>query len=131
MKFRLLALILGLSLIGWAQEPPAASNPNSTPKETKGCCHHGAGEKGAMACGHHAKANGKEAMQCCGKDSSCCTKDAAKCEKDGKSCCGGKDMKACAGACKKEGACANGTCCGVAGEKSAMKCCSHCEKKAS
>ena len=128
MKFKLFAVLLALSLVAWAQENPAASNPNSTPKtETKSCCHHAEGTKGAMSCGHHANAEDKEAMACCGKD-----KDQTKCEKDGKSCCGGKDMKACAEACKKGGACSDGKCCGEKSEKSAMNCCSgKCEKKAS
>lgn len=132
MKFKLFAVVLALSLVAWAQENPAASNPNSTPKtETKSCCHHAAGAKDAMACGHHASADAKEGMECCGKDSGCCGKEMAKGEKDGKSCCGGKDMKACAKACEKQGGCSDGKCCGMKGEKSAMKCCSECEKKAS
>ncbi|HTR27043.1 MAG TPA: hypothetical protein VMI10_23930 [Terriglobales bacterium] len=134
MKFKLFAVVLALSLMAWAQENPATSNPNSTPKtEAKSCCHHGQGEKGAMTCGHHASAEGKDGMDCCGKGSGCCGKEGAKCEKDGKSCCGGKgkDMKACADECKKQGGCADGKCCGMKGEKSAMKCCDGCEKKAS
>lgn len=132
MKFKLFAIVLALSLVAWAQENPAPSNPDSTPKtETKSCCHHGAGAKGAMACGHHMNADAKEGMECCGKDSGCCGKEMAKCAKDGKSCCGGKDMKACAKTCKKQGACSGGKCCGDKSEKSAMKCCSGCEKKAS
>jgi hypothetical protein len=136
MKFKLFAAVLALSLVAWAQENPSGSNPNSTPKtETKSCCHHAEGAKGAMACGHHATAEGKDGMACCGKDSACCgedNKDQAKCEKDGKSCCAGKDMKACAEACKKGGACSDGTCCGKKSEKSAMNCCGEkCEKKAS
>ncbi len=135
MKFRLFAVVLALSLVAWAQENPAASNPNSTPKtETKSCCHHAAGAKGAMACGHHAGADAKEGMHCCGKSSECCGKGMAKGEKDGKSCCAGKDAKdrkACAKGSAKQGACSGGKCCGAKGEKSAMKCCSECEKKAS
>ena len=131
MKFKLFAVVLALSLVAWAQENPPASNPNSTPKtETKSCCHHAAGAKDAMACCHHANGDAKEGMDRCGKDAGCCGKEMAKCGKDGKSSCG-KDRKACAEACKKEGACADGKCCGAKGEKSAMKCCSECEKKAS
>jgi hypothetical protein len=75
-----------------------------------------------MACCHHATADAKDAkdaMNCCGKDQ--CGK------KDAKSCCGGKNMKACMKACKKEGACKDGKCCG-ADQKSAMNCCGNkCE----
>jgi len=136
MNFKLFAVVLALSLMAWAQDNPAASTPNATPKtETKSCCHHAAGENSAMACGHHAKtdadAEARDVMDCCGKDSGCCGKEMAKCQKDGKSCCAGKDMKACAKSCAKPGACSDGKCCGVKGEKSAMKCCSQCEKKAS
>ena len=40
MKFRLFALIFAcLSLVGWAQDTPAA--PNSTPApQAQACCHH-------------------------------------------------------------------------------------------
>jgi len=127
MKFKVFAVVLALSLMAWAQENPATSNPNSTPK-TKSCCHHGQGEQGAMSCGHHASADGKDAIECC-KGSGCCGKEGAKCEKDGKSCCGGKDLKAPAKECKKNGGCADGKCCGAKGEKTAMKCCNGCEKK--
>src|SRR5271169_1734812 len=128
MKFRLFAVLLALSLVAWAQDNPPASTPNATPKtETKSCCHHAAGAKDAMACGHHASADAKDGMECCGKDASCCgkdkNKDNAKCEKDGKSCCSGKDMKACAEQCKKDGACAKAKCCGADEKSSAMSCC--------
>jgi hypothetical protein len=130
MKFRLFALILilALSLVGWAQETPAA--PNSTPApQAKGCCHHNmAGKDDKGCCCHHAAADAKDAAACCSKD---------KCEmKDGKSCCDGKDMKAAMKECKKSGCCTDGKCCtegkscGEAkGDKTAMGCCgSKCER---
>jgi len=52
MKFRLFALILALSLVGWAQDTPAASAaPNSTPvPHAKACCHQNmAGKDGKSA----------------------------------------------------------------------------------
>ena len=123
---------MALSLVAWAQENPAPSTPNATPKtEMKSCCHHAGEAKDAMACGHHASADAKDGMECCGKDAGCCGKgdDKAKCEKDGKSCCSGKDMKACMTQSKKDGS--KGKCCG-GDEKSAMNCCGgKCEKKAS
>ena len=120
MKFRLFAMVIVLALVAWAQENPAASTPNASQAPAKSCCHHAADAKDAMACCHHASADAKDAMDCCGKD---------KCDKkDAKSCCCGKKMKACMKACKKEGACKDGKCCG-AGEKSAMNCCGDkCER---
>src|SRR5260370_28716702 len=131
MKFRLFALIavLALSLVGWAQDTPAASAaPNSTPApqavpQEKGCCHQDmAGRKDGKGCCHHAAADAKDATGWCGKN--------AKCEaKDGKSCCSGKDMKAAMKECKKSGGCTDGKCCGEAkGDKAAMECCGNkCE----
>ena len=55
MKFRLIALILtlALSLVGWAQETPAA--PNSTPApQAKSCCHNMADMKDGKSCCQHA-----------------------------------------------------------------------------
>lgn len=124
MKLRLFAMLLALSLVVWAQGNPAASTPNATPApEAKSCCHHAADAKDAKGCCHHASADAKDAAGCCGKDN-------AKCEmKDGKSCCAGKDMKASMKECKKDGGCKDGKCCGAAGEKSAMNCCSNkCER---
>jgi len=134
MKFRLFALIavLALSLVGWAQDTPAApAAPNSTPTpqaapQEKGCCHHDMADmKDGKSCCHHAAADAKDAAACCGKD--------AKCEaKDGKSCCSGKDMKAAMKECKKNGGCADGKCGGEAkGDKAKMDCCGNkCEHHA-
>ena len=125
MKFRLFTLILALSLIGWAQETPAASAaPNSTPApQAKGCCHHNMADmKDGKGCCHHAAADAKDAAVCCGKD---------KCEaKEGKSCCEGKDMKAAMKQCKKNGCCTDGKGCGDAkNNKTAAGCCgSKCER---
>ena len=114
MKLRVLALILALSFIGWAQGTPSQSAPNSTPApEATGCCHHSDQMKEGEGCCHHAKAEGKDAMACCGKD---------KCEmKDAKSCCEGKDkeMKACMEQCKKD----KKSCGGSGDEKTAANCC--------
>ena len=112
MKLRVFALILSLSLLGWAQETPATSTtPNSTPApKAKGCC-------------HHAAAATKDAMSCCGNDNN-------KCEaKDGNSCCTGKDTKADMKECKNSDCGKNGKSCGEAkGDKTAMGCCgSKCE----
>jgi hypothetical protein len=125
MKFRLFALILTLSLVVWAQEPPTGSvAPNSTPApQAEGCCHHMAGAKDGKNCCHHAAVDAKEATACCGKD---------KCEmKTGKSCCRDKEMKACMKLCKKNGNCPAGKdCCGAgASDKTAASCCGDkCER---
>ena len=118
MKFKLFAMVLALSLVAWAQENPAPSTPNATPApEAKSCCHHAAGSADARNCCHHATADAKDAPGCCGKEM-----------KEGKSCCDGKDMKACMEQCKKNGSCKDG-CCGEVGAKSAKNCCGNaCER---
>lgn len=131
MKFRLFALILALSLVGWAQETSAApAAPNSTPApQVQGCCHHNmANMKDDKGCCHHAAADAKDTTACCAKN---------KCEgKNGTSCCEPKDMTAAMKKCKKNGCCTDGKCCGEAkscseakGDKIAMGCCgSKCER---
>jgi len=118
MKFRLFAIILALSLVGWAQENP--SSPNATPAPGKSCCHHAMGAKDAKGCCHHGEANG---ASCCGANKcSAKGKDAA----NAKSCCSDKSMDKCAKECMKSGGC-GGKCCGQANEKSAMNSCGkHC-----
>ena len=113
MKFRLFALILALSLVGWAQETPAA--PNSTPApQAQGCCHHNMADmKDGKGCCHHAAGDAKDAAACCGKDMKAAMKD-----------------------CKKNGCCTDGKCCAegkscgeAKGDKTAMGCCgSKCER---
>jgi hypothetical protein len=131
MKFRLFALILALSLVGWAQETPAVpAAPNSTPAtQAQECCHHNMADmKDVKGCCHHAAADAKDAMACCGKD---------KCEaKDGKSCCEGNDMKAAMKKCKKNGCCTDGkasadgkSCSAAKGDKTAMGCCGNMCKR--
>ena len=103
MKFKMLALILALTVVSWAQTA-TQSTPSvpqqSTEKEKGSCCHKMGGSdlKDGHACMrmHH---DGKDMASCCaGKDDkSCCGKDAKSCMKDDKtaaSCCkdcGGKD----------------------------------------
>ncbi len=121
MKFKLFAIVLALALVAWAQENPNAATPNASQAPAKSCCHHGGDGKDTNSCGHEASSDAKSAMDCCGNDKSE--------KKDAKSCCSGKEMKACMKACKKEGACKDGKCCGAKGEKSAMNCCGdQCER---
>jgi len=119
MKLRLLALILTLSLVVWAQGSSAPSAPNSTPAPAaKSCCHHGDHMKDAVGCCHHDQGDAKEAMACCSKD---------KCErKHAKSCCQDKDMKGCMQQCQKDGKGCGGDgrdCCGSGGDKTTANGC--------
>jgi len=139
MKHKILALILALTVVSWAQDAtqtaPAASQQNTAQEKAKcACCDKtaSAGAKGEHACcAHHDhSADSKEAMSCCkGKDE--------------KSCCGGKDAKSCmradkgASCCKdcdkdkSASACSGGKCekgCCKKMEKTAMKCC-HSENR--
>src|SRR5271166_789488 len=137
MKFRLIALIciLALSLVGWAQETPAApASPDSKPSpQAQGCRHHDMADmKDGKGCCHHGSADAKDGASCCGKDKN-------KCEmKDGKSCCNGIDMKAAMKECQKNGCCADGKCCSegkscgkAKGDKTAMGCCGgQCDRHA-
>ena len=116
MKFRLFAMILALSLAGWAQDNSSSSAPNATQAPGKSCCHHAMDAKDAKSCCHHAKGNG--AAGCC-DGNKCSMKDKDKDVANAKSCCTDKNMKKCMKQCKKDGSC-GGKCCGPMGEKSAM-----------
>ena len=113
MKFKLFAMILALSLGGWAQDNPSSSAPNASQAPGKSCCHHAMGAKDTKGCCHHGDAG---AASCCGANK-CPAKatDTA----NGKSCCTDKNMKKCAKQCKKDAGC-GGKCCGQASEKTAM-----------
>jgi hypothetical protein len=120
MKYRMLALILALTVVSWAQT--ATQTTPSTPQQST------ASEKSKCACydkvassdskdAHAAcmgKHDGKEMASCCaGKDEkSCCGgKDAKSCRKDGKmaDCGAGKDGRKCDRKAGKD--CGKG-CCG-------------------
>lgn len=148
MKYKMIALILALTVVSWAQTatqaaPAAPSSPQqSTAPAEKAkcpCCDKmaAADTKGAPACcARHAQhsTGGKETASCCsGKDAkSCCSgtdaKSCMKSDKDKVACCAGcKDKTAaacCNGNCGKD--CAKG-CCSTANksEKAASKCCNH------
>lgn len=127
MKHNLIALILAVTVMSWAQSstPAPAPGQNSTPaKASCPCCEKmaSADHKGMDCCMHH-DATGKDSkeMPCCvgkdAKDSSCCGgKDAKSSSKDDKaaaSCCGagkpgeGHEMACCAKDAKDG---ANGCC---------------------
>src|SRR5579864_7282 len=107
MKYRMLALILAVTVVSWAQT--ATQTTPSTPQtpETKcACCDKMASSDSkdahAACMGKHA---GKEMASCCGG------KDAKSCMKDGKmaDCCAGKDGMKCDRKAGKD--CGKG-CCG-------------------
>jgi hypothetical protein len=132
MKRNLIAILLALTVMSWAQ----SSNPNQTPapdqtapadaKPACPCCDkmasadHGSMHKDMKACMHHHAKDGKEAMACGGgkdaKGVACCGKDAKACSKDGK-----------AMACCADGKCAEGhemACCSAKdGETASHDCC--------
>jgi len=126
MKYRVLALILAMTVVSWTQTAtqtaPAAPQQNSAPDKAKGggCCDKMSSDSkdahGACMRSH----DGKEIASCCaGKDEtscgkdpkSCCGKDAS-CMKGGtmaESCCKGKDGMKCDHKAGKD--CGKG-CCG-------------------
>jgi len=119
MKLRIFALTLIFSLLAWAQATPPATDAAPKAGEKACCCQHDS--KDGAGCCNHAKADGKEAMACCGKD---------KCEmQDGKSCCAGKDAKA-GMHCERHGSKDAKSCCEGKSDKTAGKCCggNKCER---
>jgi hypothetical protein len=123
MKYRMLALILALSVVSWAQTAtPTISSPQESgaPAAKGACCEKmaaGDAKDAHACCAHHADA--KDMASCCkGKEgASCCDgKDAKSCSKSGKNNCAdcGKNetAKVCCGSkCEKD--CAGGKCCGA------------------
>ncbi len=137
MKHTLLALILALTAVSWAQDAtptPSTDQPTSAQKEKCPCCDKMSSSgskdmnsKDMKMCARHSKhakgaksscCAGQEAMSCCSKDSKCMKDDkaAASCckncgkDKTASSCCGGKDCKE--GCCSKK-------------VEAAMNCCHH------
>jgi hypothetical protein len=137
MKCKMLALILALTVMSWAQtatqSAPAATPDKAAPAEMSKCCQKMA--KDGASCMRHSEhaANSKEASSCCGgKDAkACCNgKDGKSCTKDDKtaaSCCKdgcGKDKTAaacCGDKCGKDG----GKDCCSKKDKTAKNCCEH------
>jgi hypothetical protein len=129
MKHKLLAVILALTVVAWAQtatqSAPDSQNATSTEKPKCGCCDKVASadmKDGKMSCPRHSK-GGKETTSCCGEKGCCAGKDAKSCMKDAKagSCC--KDC----GKDKMASACCGKDCkecpCSPEKEKTAKKCC--------
>ena len=132
MKYKMLALVLALTVVSWAQTATPASpstQEQSAPTDKKGSCCDKADAKDAHACcAHHdmKDKSGKEVASCGGKDAKSCTrksddKTAASCCKD--SCSKDKTASACCGGdCGKEG---DKGCCSKKGDKTAKSCCNH------
>jgi hypothetical protein len=105
MKYKMLALILALTVVSWAQtatqSTPSTPEQNTTSEKAKcACCDKMAksdSKDGHAACMRNH--DGKEMASCCsGKDAkSCCGKDAKSCMKGDKmvDCCKGKDGMKC------------------------------------
>ncbi len=131
MKFRMLALILALTVMSWAQtatqSAPATTPDKNAPAEMGKCCHKmSADGKDNASCMRDGKqtASSKEAGSCCAG-------------KDGKSCSNGKDEKSCmngdksAASCCKDGCGKDKTaasCCGDKCSKDGEGCCSKKDK---
>jgi len=136
MKSKILALILALTVVSWAQTAtqatPSDSTQNSAPADkAKASCCNKMGANGA-SCPRHGKKEAKDMASCCGSKemNSCCGgKDAKSCMKDDKSaasCCKdgcGKDKTAKACCSGKE--CEKGCCSSSKSEKTARNCCAH------
>jgi len=116
MKHKLLALILALTVVSWAQtatqSAPSAPQQSTTPEKAKcACCDKMSDAKGGHAACMH-KHDGKDMASCCSG-------------KDGKSCCGGKDGRSCMKDDKTAASCCK-ECCGKEKDKTA----SCCDRKA-
>ena len=126
MKHKMIALILALTVVSWAQNAtqttPSTPQQSSAPAE-KGkcsCCDKMAadGKVAHASCDHHMKHTGddQEMAGCCsGKN------------KDAKSCCGGSDAKSCMKGDMDKSACCGDSC---GKDKTAATCCGSkgCEK---
>ena len=119
MKHKMLAVILALTGMSWAQtstQTAPSQNPVPTDKAQPSCCEKMAnGSKdGSPAC--MRPKDGKEMASCCtGKDEApCCGKDAKVCMKDGKyttDCCKEGSAMGKAASCCDRKECGKG-CCG-------------------
>jgi len=132
MKHTLLALILALTAVSWAQDAtpaPSTEPQTSTEKQKCACCDKmsASDSKDMKMCARHGKhAKGAKGSCCAGeKAMSCCSKDGKSCMKDDKTaaaCCKncGKDKTAssCCGKDCVEGCCSKNV-------EAAMNCCQH------
>jgi hypothetical protein len=111
MKHKLLALLLALTVMSWAQTATQSSPApeQSTSDKAKGaCCDKCAADSkdGHAACMRHGHGDAKEMASCC---------DA----KEGASCCGGKDAKSCMKDDKTSASCCKDGC----GKGKTASCC--------
>lgn len=142
MKYKMLALVIALTVMSWAQTAPQNKIPNRPQNSAPAaevkcpCCDKMAA--GGMKCVHHdmqaknskemeAMPGGKEGMSCMRNKqeatASCCGKD---CEKDKcRKASSSKDKTAaacCGNRCSKDG---KNCCAGKTGDKTAANCCTH------
>jgi hypothetical protein len=102
MKYRMITLILALSVAAWAQTASQNATPQqstaSSPKAECACCDKADVKDAHSCCAHHnmSAKDGKEAMSCGGKDA--------------KPCCSGKDGMSCKRADKDKTAASCGDC---------------------
>jgi hypothetical protein len=128
MKYKMLVLMLALTVVSWAQTAtqtaPATTEQSAAPADTgKSCCDQmSAADKKDMdaSCSRHKHHGaGKEMSSCCGdtKAMSCSGKDAKSCMKDAKD----KSASCCKGSCEKDKAAT--ACCGDKCAKDGKGCC--------
>jgi len=114
MKYKMLALILALTVMSWAQTStqtgPSAPEQNSAPAEKSKCA----------CCDKMASADGKDAHTSCMRHGIVDTKDMS-------SCCGGKDDKSCMKGDTSAASCCKDSC--AKDKTAAMSCGKECGKK--
>ena len=141
MKYRILASMLVLTVVSWAQTATQNAPQGQSPAEKASCCVKMAGSDakgGHASCPRHAMHHDGQASED-KETASCC---AGKASKDAMSCCAGKDaakscMKggdkeamSCGNCCSKEKDKAAGACCGDKCGMNGKGCCSAEEKSA-
>ena len=130
MKHKMLALVLALTIVSWAQTSTQAApsdQQQSTEKAKCACCDKmaSADSKDAKMCARHGKhaknakcCAGKNMASCCGTNAKCCMKDDKTASGCCKECGNGKTASNCCGKDCKEGCCSKKT-------EAAMSCCHH------
>ena len=134
MKHKLLALLLALTVVSFAQTAtqtvPSDPQTGASAEKKCACCNKSASadsKDGAMQCARMKSADGKEMSCCGGKDAKACMKGDK--DKTTMSCCKdgcGKDKTAsatCGKECGKE--CKKGCCSSDKTEKASAGCCKH------
>lgn len=116
MKYKVIALLLALTMVSWAQSASTSQAPADNQKSQNA-----ADQKANPCCCDKMSAEHKDGQACMRDHSKACCS-----EKEAASCCKDKEAKACMKGDKTADCCANGTCAGDKG----MSCCSKKEQKA-